>query len=64
MYKFFYYLKLTMAVAYTAIGLYILINPSSLSHYFSTGMSYALGALVLSYGCFRTYQAYKKDDES
>ena len=53
-----------MAVAYTAIGLYILINPTSLAQYFSTVMSYALGALVLAYGCFRTYQAYKKEDES
>lgn len=57
--KALFYFKMTMAVVYTAIGVYILINPNSLRGIVDTTYTPVIGGLVLAYGLFRGYNVLK-----
>lgn len=48
-----------MAVVYTAIGVYILVNPNSLRGLVGETYSPVIGGLILAYGLFRGYNALK-----
>ncbi len=48
-----------MAVVYTAIGVYILVNPGSLRGVVGDTYTPVIGGLVLAYGLFRGYNALK-----
>ena len=57
--KTLFYFRITMAVVYTAIGVYILLNSNSLSGIVGETYTPVIGGLVLAYGLFRGYNALK-----
>jgi hypothetical protein len=57
--KTLFYFKITMAVVYTAIGVYILLNASSLQGIVGASYTPVIGGLILAYGLFRGYNALK-----
>jgi hypothetical protein len=57
--KTLFYFKITMAVVYTAIGVYILLNASSLHGIVGASYTPVIGGLILAYGLFRGYNALK-----
>jgi len=66
--KTLFYFKMTMAVVYTAIGVYILINNNSLRGIVGETYTPVIGGLILAYGLFRGYNAWKieknKDEDN
>ena len=57
--KTLFYFKMTMAVVYTAIGVYILVNTNSLNGIVGETYTPVIGGLTLAYGLFRGYNALK-----
>jgi hypothetical protein len=57
--KTLFYFKMAMAVVYTAIGVYILLNSNSLSGIAGPTYTPVIGGLILGYGLFRGYNALK-----
>ncbi len=57
--KTLFYFKMTMAVVYTAIGVYILVNTQSLRGIVGETYTPVIGGLILAYGLFRGYNAVK-----
>jgi len=57
--KTLFYFRMTMAVVYTAIGVYILLNTNSLNGIVSETYAPVIGGVVLAYGLFRGYTALK-----
>jgi hypothetical protein len=57
--KTLFYFKITMAVVYTAIGVYILTNSNSLKGLAGETYTPVIGGLVLAYGLFRGYNVLK-----
>ncbi|MDF2457134.1 MAG: hypothetical protein K0R51_3127 [Cytophagaceae bacterium] len=48
-----------MAVVYTAIGVYMLVNPNILRGLVDSTYTPVIGGLVLAYGLFRGYNVLK-----
>lgn len=61
--KTLFYFSMSMAVVYTAIGIYILIHPYSLSILMEASYARIAGVLVLAYGIFRGYNGLKSQKE-
>lgn len=57
--KTLFYFRMTMAVVYTAIGVYILFSNKSLNGIVSETYTPVIGGLILAYGLFRGYNALK-----
>lgn len=57
--KTLFYFRMTMAVVYTAIGVYILLSNKSLSGIVGETYTPVIGGLILAYGLFRGYNALK-----
>lgn len=57
--KTLFYFRMAMAVVYTAIGVYILLNANSLSGLVSASYTPIIGGVVLAYGLFRGYNTLK-----
>ena len=54
-----FYFRMTMAVVYTAIGVYVLVNNQSLNGIVGETYTPVVGGLILAYGLFRGYNAFK-----
>jgi hypothetical protein len=50
--------KMTMAVVYTAIGIYLITHPIFLTGLLSTEMTVVVGILLILFGGFRGYRAW------
>ncbi|WP_299252547.1 hypothetical protein [uncultured Cytophaga sp.] len=50
--------KMTMAVVYMAIGIYLLSHPNALSGLLSADMTLIVGVLLIVFGAFRGYRAW------
>ena len=50
--------KMTMAVIYTAIGVYIISNPNALKDILNSTMTILFGGLLVAWGLFRGYRAW------
>ncbi len=57
--KTLFYFRITMAVVYTAIGVYILLNGKSLNGIVGESYAPVIGGLILAYGLFRGFNAMK-----
>lgn len=53
------YFKITMAVVYTAIGVYIILNAKIIRGLVDEQYAPIIGAIVMSYGLFRGYNIWK-----
>ncbi len=49
---------MTMAVIYTAIGVYIISNPNALKDILNSTMTILFGGLLVAWGLFRGYRAW------
>ena len=49
---------MTMAVIYTAIGIYLITHPNFLTGLLSTEMTMIVGVLLILFGAFRGYRAW------
>jgi len=49
---------MTMAVVYTAIGIYLITHPNFLKDILSTDMTLIVGVLLILFGAFRGYRAW------
>jgi len=50
--------KMTMAVIYTAIGIYLLTHPNALAGLVTEQISLMLGVILIIFGAFRGYRAW------
>lgn len=50
--------KMTMAVIYTAIGIYLLTHPNALAGLVDKQISFMLGIVLILFGAFRGYRAW------
>lgn len=50
--------KMTMAVIYTAIGIYLLTHPNALAGLVSEQISLMMGVILILFGAFRGYRAW------
>lgn len=50
--------KMTMAVVYTAIGIYLITHTNFLKDILSTDMTLIVGVLLILFGAFRGYRAW------
>ncbi|MBC7485179.1 MAG: hypothetical protein H7282_00275 [Cytophagaceae bacterium] len=57
--KTLFYFRMTMAVVYTAIGVYILFSNKSLNGIVGETYTPVIGGLILAYGLYRGYNALK-----
>ena len=60
--KAIFYFRMTMAVVYTAIGVYILLNAGSLRGLIDDTYAPVIGGLVLAYGLYRGYNLYRLEN--
>lgn len=49
---------MTMAVIYTAIGVYLITHPNALVGLLSSDMTLIVGVLLILFGAFRGYRAW------
>jgi len=49
---------MTMAVIYTAIGIYLLTHPNALAGLVTEQISLMLGVILIIFGAFRGYRAW------
>ncbi len=50
--------KMTMAVMYTAIGIYLLTHPNALTGLLSNDVTLMVGVVLILFGAFRGYRAW------
>ncbi|HSY62835.1 MAG TPA: hypothetical protein VK796_13215, partial [Cytophaga sp.] len=50
--------KMTMAVIYTAIGIYLITHPNFLADTLSRDMTMVVGVVLILFGAFRGYRAW------
>lgn len=50
--------KMTMAVIYTAIGIYLITHPNALAGLVSKEISFMMGVILILFGAFRGYRAW------
>ncbi|WP_018344115.1 hypothetical protein [Cytophaga aurantiaca] len=50
--------KITMAVVYTAIGIYLITHPQALTGMLSKDMTLIIGVVLILFGAFRGYRAW------
>ncbi|ABG59280.1 hypothetical protein [Cytophaga hutchinsonii] len=50
--------KMTMAVIYTAIGIYLITHPNALAGLVDGNMTLIIGILLILFGSFRGYRAW------
>jgi|GEM_PF-1372193 len=56
--KGLHYFRMSMAVIYTAIGVFILTKPNALKGIVDESYAPIIGALILVYGLYRGYKEY------